>query len=83
MQAFNSQSHMEITFYREYKKLLERMEEDKVLGIQTSLSEHDKMLLRRYKSKGISNNPEIVLYVAVIAIAISLVSLYFSLTSLC
>ena len=83
MQAFNSQSHMEITFYRDRKKLLERIEEDRFLGIKTYLSEHDKMLLRRYRPKGISNNPDIVLYVAVIAIAISLVSLYFSLTSLC
>ena len=83
MQAFNSQSHMEITFYRERKKLIERMEEDRFLGIKTSLTEHDKMLLKKYKPKRIDNDAEKAIYVAIIATAISLVSLYFSLTSLC
>ena len=83
MQAFNSQSHMEITFYRERKKLIDRMEEDRFLGIKTSLNEHEKMLLKRYKPKRIDNDADKAMYVAVIAIAISLVSLYFSLTSLC
>ena len=83
MQAFNSQSHMEITFYRERKKLIERMEEDRFLGIKTPLTEHDKMLLKKYKPKKIDNDSEKAIYVAIIATAISLVSLYFSLTSLC
>ena len=83
MPAFNSQSHMEITFYRERKKLIDRMEEDRFLGIKTSLNEHEKMLLKRYKPKRIDNDADKAMYVAVIAIAISLVSLYFSLTSLC
>ena len=83
MQAFNSQSHMEITFYRERKKLIERMEEDRFLGIKTPLTEHDKMLLKKYKPKKIDNDSEKAIYISAIAIAISLVSLYFSLTSLC
>ena len=40
---------MEITFYRERKKLIERMEEDRFLGIKTSLNEHEKMLLKKYQ----------------------------------
>ena len=83
MQAFNSQSHMEITFYRDRKKLIERMEEDRFLGIKTSLNEHEKMLLKKYKPKKVDNDSEKAIYISAIAIAISLVSLYFSLTSLC
>ena len=83
MQAFNSQSHMEITYYRDRKKLLKRIEEDRFLGIKTSLSEHEKMLLKKYKPKKVDNDSEKAIYISAIAIAISLVSLYFSLTSLC
>ena len=81
--GFNSNGQMELAFYREHKKLLGTMEEDKILGIKTFLSEHDKMLLKRFRPKGISNNSKVAIYGAGIAIIISIIALYFSLTSYC
>ena len=81
--AFGLNSALDTAFYNDYKELKCRMEQDCILCIETVLNEYDKMLLQRYEPKKIDNDSEKAIYISAIAIAISLVSLYFSLTSYC